>query len=464
MASKFNFKTDLDLTISGFQKEARAPLNERARNSIIATERTYGDLFDYAISDDGKTFLSKRGIYVSPFPNKAHPHPICKMIENHILYKVVPGLLSGFNSVCAVSVRPSKVAILESLHSRNQPKSKKGTTQPSHLSTDQTPEITEHPLVFSESTEGNADIKFRKIINRCIQVKDSYRYSAKRESSSYKNLSEKNCSFDDIVKECGKNSDYFFHDEVHHWSRSDFFEFLNVAEPESMLFTVVYPVEILKGIFHSCNPGIYEFYIKGDKLIWAPDGVYEEAYIQPADLSWLFGASSFVTANHSYSLSLIDSIGAHHVFALVKGNKISEPFRIFSSFSALDLGPFEGLGLHFVPEGIRFEVFMKVIYYIEAIRKVDEKNAVAKLRQLDTSNFNVHELVFVKTFAEELVLYGFAKAGDMTFWGKIWRGFFKRMPVLFQRMLGGYQSEELLQMLLQSCGETRRRLFPYFGQ
>jgi hypothetical protein len=58
-----------------------------------------------------KEHLSRAGIYLSPFSGYPHSHPVCKTLENYMLYKVLPDIIN--NTFFFVGIKNFKLNFLK---------------------------------------------------------------------------------------------------------------------------------------------------------------------------------------------------------------------------------------------------------------------------------------------------------------------------------------------------------------
>lgn len=378
-------------------------------------ESRLGKYFNYHLSDKKKEFAAQAGIYLSPYSFQSHSHPLCKTIENYLLYVVMPPMIANFNNLYVVSMKESKLRILHS------------NSQLNGISLN--------------------------LINRLVDVKDSFRYkdggdySVKYPTDLLKWNSDK--KYDPLL-DCSieKGRNFLFHDEMHYWSFDMMLDFLRKFEPDNVLCTVIFPVEIFSGVKQSLFPDVYSFQIiKNKRFVFAPDGCYSESYEQSVDMKWLFSAASFVVDDLLYSVDLIKTVGAHHLFAITKGKRIVKEIRFFREFDILDLSAFSGTEYKLPVVDVHFSFFKKIVIYLKSLKKPDSQSAVAKLRQLVGDNISLTEMLFIEDFAERFQQLGSAKFSIDGIFDQMAESLKSLLPLFFRKMLGSFGRDNIMKQI-----------------
>ncbi|ASL68496.1 RNA-dependent RNA polymerase [Ocimum basilicum RNA virus 1] len=345
-------------------------------------EESIGKYFNFNLSKEQKKFLVDKGVYLSPFSWKHHSHPGCKTIENWLLYNEI-----GFHirhicrdsSVAFLSLREGKLKNLEKIHFR----------------------------------QGNHDQTNDKIrsFNKIHSPKDCLRYS------SFSDRETLYQSFRDIGMKMEKRSCYFIHDECHYWNPADLDRFIRYTDAESIMFTVIHPVEVDVGKTSSHLPFLYEFCIDGETLHFFPDGNKSEGYEQPLSAGWWLKMSRFISRGEVYNVTLLRSIGPFHLMFLSRGGRVVESKRFFTDFNILDI-PSRFNHQHFTRDVnmiLRANFIKKIISYIKSLKKPDRESAIAKLRMMSEDDFSIEEMLFVEGLIESML-----KDGIRSIWEKGW--------------------------------------------
>nr|QQG34664.1 RdRp [Agave tequilana vitivirus 1] len=329
-------------------------IKELKANRLKEEETDADGRFDYYVSDEAYDYLSQRGIPLSLHCHRVHPHPISKMIENHILFNVFRNLSRHRN--CFISIKESKLVS-------------------SCLNKDKFTRLD----------------KVNNVYNRLVHAKDALRYT-----NPIRQLDLSNC---ETLKIQIKDAEMIFvHDEVHYWSLTDMQEFLSLCNVP-VVYSIIYPAEIHWGYKQSLNPMLYKFHLDGSgaHFTWAPDGSQAGSYVQPVN-PWLLSTSKTVSADgRTWTISKMESIGAHHVFIAVPGSLVTESEYAYTDYTILCPKRF-GSVVNPRPE-IRAELVRKTAHYLMALKKPDAASAVSKLRQLTKADETAEEILFVGTLA-----------------------------------------------------------------
>nr|ATV81271.1 replicase [Grapevine virus K] len=324
--------------------------------ALLREETQMDGLFDYYVEDDIREFLGERGLNFSVHSFRTHAHPISKMLENQILYVLAPNYMR--EKVLIVSCKESKV---KTLKMRNK-KLEKGC----------------------------------EAYNRIVHAKDHFRYTFAEKTA----LIQESAHFIEAEKKC---EDVFIHDEVQYWSLNEMQEFLgSLTNCTRVIYSIVYPAEVDCGFHASIFPEAYDFELKGEYFTWYPDGKSEGAYTQPVN-RWLLSTSRTMDAkDRVWTITKLNSIGAHHLFACTMGGTISEDCYEYSDSTVMH--PLKNLsGLrNYRDYRLRTRMIRPVLLYLMALRKPDPESAVAKLRMLSHKTESMREALFVAQLAKQL--------------------------------------------------------------
>nr|QTF19683.1 replication polyprotein [Cowpea mild mottle virus] len=364
------YRTPMEDIVSSFEPAMQSAIASKAALSYKALEEKNFQVSNFYLKAEAKQKLSAAGVYLSPFSAVVHSHPVCKTLENHVLYSVLPNYVN--NKFFFVGIKNSKINLLKS----RDPK-----------------------------------LSMISVINRYVTSKDVCRYSndfVVRSSKEIAGLSRHKATLAeatlrDLVPNLLniKAKHLFMHDELHYWRVKDLITFLEVVNPEVLLATVVYPPELLVGAKQSLNPWCYDFDIKGNKLLFYPDGVRSEGYEQPLKSGYLLTAREIHLPNGDiYCVDLIHSKYAHHLISITKGAAITCEYRSFDGFEAVAFGGLINLSSNsnpFFP--VSFDLVSKMYRYLRSLKKPDLQSAMAKLSQI-VPEPSACEIKFVQEFAE----------------------------------------------------------------
>nr|QBA83594.1 RNA dependent RNA polymerase [Cowpea mild mottle virus] len=364
------YRTPMEDIVSSFEPAMQSAIASKAALSYKALEEKNFQVFNFHLKAEAKQKLSAAGVYLSPFSAVVHSHPVCKTLENHILYSVLPNYVN--NKFFFVGIKNSKINLLKS----RDPK-----------------------------------LSVISVINRYVTSKDVCRYSndfVVRSSKEITGLSRHRATLAeatlrDLVPNLLniKAKHLFMHDELHYWREKDLITFLEVVNPEVLLATVVYPPELLVGSKQSLNPWCYDFNIKGNKLLFYPDGVRSEGYEQPLKGGYLLTAKEIHLPNGEvYCVDLIHSKYAHHLISITKGAAVTCEYRSFDGFEAVAFGGLINLSSNSNPFfQVSFDLVSKMYRYLRSLKKPDLQSAMAKLSQI-VPEPSASEIKFVQEFAD----------------------------------------------------------------
>nr|BAB15950.1 RNA polymerase [Apple stem pitting virus] len=392
-------RTAAEEVIASFTSEEQSRISTQAVLTLTNVEKDKHDLFNYALPELAKMKLFNSGIYLSPHSYRPHSHPVCKTLENNILFNILPSYLD--NSFYLVSIKKNKVDFLKRRH---------------------------------------PDLQMVETINRYISSLDKTRYggffhvSPSKISAKFKcdrrTGFESDASLVDLIPGCmeGARKRFFFHDELHYWSKEALITFLDHVKPEVMLASIVFPPEILAGAKESLNPWCYTFKIINKDLVFFPDGEQSEAYIQPVSGSYLLRTGKITTPSGDvFQLDLLKSSFSHHLISITKGEAIGQKMRFFSGFEAVSmkgLNPLRRKVESCLP--ISKSTILKIYRYLRTLKKPDLQSAMAKLSQV-CKDPNGYEIKFFEEFSKLCLKCETLNTNMLPDMRKIVQGFFLKL-------------------------------------
>nr|QWT83652.1 replicase [Potato virus S] len=345
------YRSPIEEVLTLLEPNAQSLISNVATSSFQESEKENFAWFCYHVPANAKEHLSKAGIYLSPYSGYPHSHPVCKTLENYLLYKVLPPLVN--NTFYFVGIKEFKLNFL-----------KKRIKQMSMI----------------------------QAINRYVSSADKLRYGnefvIKFGTASPELKRHHGYSLDpalrDLLPNIKRDSNLFFHDEMHYWEKNQLINFLEHCQPNTCLCTIVYPTEIFVGARRSLNPWAYEFEIKGDKLLFYPDGVRSEGYEQPVNCGFLLRTRKILLRDGTvYSVDLVCSKFSHHLVAITKGDLITPAYRSFGPFEAV-----KSVGLQGISRGrpkfypVPCHMISRLYRYLRSLKKPDKQSAMAKFSQM----------------------------------------------------------------------------------
>ncbi|AIZ76613.1 replicase polyprotein [Elderberry carlavirus A] len=367
-----SYRSPLEDVLTSFTSTEQSTIAVTAVNRYRELELEHFNLFNYALSPVAKEKLSKAGIYLSPFSAMPHSHPTCKTLENFLLYKVLPNYLDS--SFFFVGIKKQKLDFLKSR---------------------------------------NSSLGLISCVNRFVTSKDKMRYS--NDFVRYEGHLAHNSS---KIKDCfsattgtlipkvieNKARSLFLHDELHYWKPGDLIDFLTAVKPKVLLGTLVHPPELLLGATQSLNRWCYDFEVCGDDLLYFPDGVREEGYVQPRNGGYLLRTNRIILDDGAtYCVDVLCSKFSHHLISITQGDAVTPKTRCFSNFEATSS---KGLALHYrdglcaLP--ISHTIISRVYRYLRTLQKPDVQSAMAKLSQIvpEPTGF---EIKFIQEFSKFVI-------------------------------------------------------------
>nr|AFA43534.1 replicase polyprotein [Citrus leaf blotch virus] len=419
-------KTAIESILGNFEKKHVDAVYNAAAQTIISHSEFRNKHFAYALTSYQKKIASKVGIELYPNGYMPHSHPLSKIFENHILFDVLPDVVST-SKLIMCSIKESKVLIFKNIRDRKKDNGALGFCGKDTSASDHT-----------------------SFINRLVASKDIRRYTEEADaffSSKKKNDPE---LFSNNFIRCISNKEaVFFHDEVHHWTKAQMFSFLKRTKVRRFIFTIVYPPELLKKFANSQNPKVYDFKVDKGRLFFFPDGVKTEAYEQKLNMEWLFSASHFKSGDQTWTVTRHKSIYSHHLFEVSMGELISDSKIFFSDYGSIDMSKI------FLDRFRSYEVFpiaiehlYKVYSYLLCLKKPDLESGLAKLRQIIGDDVEIKEFLFFEQFCKRLI-------ERQTSWGLFGYSFFdkltdlalSKMPNVVARMFPQWKKKNTFEFL-----------------
>lgn len=345
------YRSPIEEVLTLLEPAAQSLVANTATTSYQQSERDNFEWFNYSMPAIAKEHLSNAGIYLSPYSGYPHSHPVCKTLENYLLYKVLPSIIN--NTFFFVGIKQFKLNFLRKRHK---------------------------------------NMSLVQAINRYVSSADKIRYGNEfvvKASSENRLLKrhghiEQSYTLRDLVPNIKTGANLFVHDELHYWSKDDLIDFLEVCKPEVLIGTIVYPTEIFVGAKKSLNPWCYEFEIKGDRLVYYPDRVRSEAYDQPLNGAYLLQANRIeLQDGTTYCIDLLTSKFSHHLVSLTRGNMVVPKYRSFGPFEAVQATGVDDIAKmnnSYFP--VSHQNILRVYRYLRSLKKPDKQSAMAKFSQL----------------------------------------------------------------------------------
>nr|QQG34587.1 polyprotein [Rhodiola betaflexivirus 1] len=374
----FSYKNPIEQTINQLPTKYSDQIMSDTADILIEKASDLNRFFSYVVSKEVEEFLCSRGFELAALPTQTHTHPACKMIENQIIFKVVPMLLNKTPSIALMSMRDEKA---ENLIKRRN--------------------ISKFGNVISA-----------KAVNSCIDAKDRFRYMDPQELP--KNHNE---ALDRLESECRTNGWFpkvvFMHDEIHFWEPSEIVSFFErFSEIQCLLATVVFPVEILFGEEESKNPRIYTFSLDGDQLDFFPDGYVSEGYTQSSSNSrWPLIYSGLTNGVTSLRVSILYTLGAHHLISIDRGEAKSG-VSFFEKPTCLLKSELEVLGEEICSGLVERGTMSSILLYLSCLKSPNRESAMAKLRQTEKRALLPDEAFLVSSIASTFMKFDFGSDLD----------------------------------------------------
>nr|QQG34607.1 polyprotein [Breadfruit capillovirus 1] len=374
----FTYRNPLEIAINKLPSKQSDQLLALTTDEIEKTLGITNDLFSFSIKPEDQELLQSKGVTLAPIGFKSHSHPMCKMVENHILYVVLPNLVKSLRNVAFFSLRGEK-------HSK---------------------------FIKMYSAFAFGKIKSMGMYNAIIDAKDKLRYG----HTSYEGFRDR---VQGLKADCLRANHFpkvlLLHDELHFLSPLDIaYIFEQIPEIDRVLATTVAPIEAILGDSVSKEPRVYTFKVVGDVMSFYPDGVASEAYEQNlSTTSWPFKYSSIKWANRSIRVHKLYSLFAHHVFSFDRGRQRNQMLH-FDKPSCLLSSELKVLTKRFDTAVINRSTLSSLSTYMACLKSANAASAVAKLRQLEKRDLYPDELNFVYSFGEHFKNFGMRDDFDIS--------------------------------------------------
>jgi len=241
------------LTPTTHRDTITAPIVE----SLATPLRRSLERYPWSIPKEFHPFLHTCGIDISGFGHAAHPHPVHKTIETHLLMDVWPNYARGPSDV--MFIKPEKFAKLQTRQAN-----------------------------------------FSHLINYRLVPKDTTRYPT--------------TSTD--LPDC---ETVFMHDALMYYSPGQIADlFHQCPQLQKLYASLVVPAE--SSFTHlSLHPELYRFRFQGDDLVYEPEGNPAANYTQPRRaLEWL-QTTGFTSGHEFFTVTLLDSFGPVHSLLIQRG-------------------------------------------------------------------------------------------------------------------------------------------------
>nr|QED43221.1 replicase [Garlic common latent virus] len=348
------YRSPLEEVLTSFSASEQSLIAEPAITSYRGLERDLFHFFNYNVGPYAKEKLIGAGVYLSPFSGIPHSHPVCKTLENHLLYRVLPSILD--NTFLFVGIKESKLNFLRARHQ---------------------------------------NLSMVELVNRYVTSADKVRYpndfhlsiTAEQCFNRYDGFKHLGPGLRKLLPHCitVKPRRLFLHDELHYWCERDLVTFLSAVRPEKIIGTVVYPPELLKGVKFSLNKWCYDFDVEGDDLIFYPDGVRTESYTQPLSGCFYLKVGTLKLLDGSvYHIDVIHSAFSHHLISITAGEAVRAPTNSFSNFDATTCRGLPNISFRSLGPcvAVPYPVISRVYRYLRTLQKPDLQSAMAKLSQI----------------------------------------------------------------------------------
>ncbi|CAJ43605.1 RNA-dependent RNA polymerase [Narcissus common latent virus] len=367
------YRTPIEDIVNFFEPQTQAVIANSAAAIYKQLEEVICQYFNYYMPAMAKRRLSTAGIYLSPYSAVAHSHPVCKTLENYILYTVLPTYIN--NKYFFVGIMERKLQLLKN---RN-----------SHLDSVQC--INRYVTSADKMRYGNDFVVFNSHPNESLG-----RHGKGLTAPTLKDIVE--------PLQRRKAKQLFLHDELHHWSSKNLVDFLTHLRPDTLLGTLVYPPELLFKQTRSLNEWCYTFEIIGGTFFYYPDGVRSEGYQQPLAGGFLLKTSKIVLEDGDcYMVDVLCSKFSHHLVSLTRGEAINCTHRSFGPFEATASEELTALSPEYpICFPVSYDIVNKIYRYLRTLKEPDEQSAMAKLSQIVAEPTGA-EIDFVEGFARLII-------------------------------------------------------------
>nr|UEE94772.1 RNA-dependent RNA polymerase [Pea streak virus] len=363
------YRSPLEEVLGSFSSSEQSLIAIPAIANLKGVEQDNHNLFNYALSPIAKQKLISNGLYLSPFSAMPHSHPVCKTLENYLLYKVLPNYID--HRFYFVGIKESKINFLRSREKKLN-----------------LCEVVNRYVTSADKARYGSEFTIRRTLESDNEIKSRYGRLPPNLVDLIPQFSSK------------QGLHLFLHDELHYWSRADLRLFLTACNPIKMLATVVIPPELLIGATESMNKWCYTFNIEDGELFFFPDGVTTEGYSQRADCADLLNLAKIILDDGTtYCVDILCSKFSHHLIAITRGDAIVPKTRTFSNFEAVGTK-----GIADLMEGdiqclpISYTTISKIERYLMTLNKPDVQSAIAKLGQI-VQEPSAFEIKFVREYA-----------------------------------------------------------------
>nr|WAB21277.1 RNA-dependent RNA polymerase [Banmivirus BanMMV] len=375
----FHHRTGAQVLLNSLNSDEQTKVLKDAVTALKEYESRNLSVSPYCMSDKARLLLDESGIPLSSTPFVSHSHPVCKTLENHLLFNVLPSYIKD-NSFIILSMKQEKFNLFSA---RNK-------------------------------------LPFLELVNRFVTVKDVVRYSndyvvhSSKEGFNYRSKSDflSSNSLIPVLKKKveiepskrKKDLNIFMHDELHYWGYQELSSFLDLYKPNVIVGTHIFPKEIMKGYTKSVNPTVYQFEIDGENFHFFPDGKRTECYTQKISSQFLLRARKIVTkSGQIYTVSVPYTIFAHSIVIIKRGDFETEHVRYFDQSECVDLSDICKFGTGFSKGvAISTEMLLNMISYLKSLKKPDVQSAIAKLRMFK-DEVTGEEIQFVTEFTSMLI-------------------------------------------------------------
>nr|BCT87071.1 replicase [Grapevine virus A] len=402
-----------NLYTNGAEEQIKA-IKELKSKRLLETELGLDGLFDYYIPDTVREILTGYGMEFSVHSFQGHAHPISKMIENHMLYRIAPHYFSTRTLI--VSCKESKVKRLK-------------------------------------ISNKNRNFNFSQY-NRLVHAKDHHRYE-----NAVRDLDVG--SLTGVINLESTIECVFIHDEVQYWSLDEMQRFLgSLKYATRVVYSIVYPAEVEAGFTQSLFPEAYTFDLKEGRLTWYPDGKADGSYTQPVN-PWLLGCSKTMDSmSRSWTITKLQTIGAHHLFSAVLGSYLTEDSYKYDNFTVINPNDILRGRRGCKPLYLRARMIRPTLLYLCALKKADSNSAVAKLRMLSNREENMDEALFVAQLAKQIKDTGlYDRMGNPSIKSLLSEAFHDIAGNLFTRLFNKPEYDaRCLEKFIRACETTEFEL------
>nr|QQG34678.1 RdRp [Liriodendron tulipifera tymovirus 1] len=234
----------------------RDAVTQDIANALINDVATAKEITPYSMTPSAVAALISVGIPASNAFTGSHRHPAHKAIENFILLKILPRLITGKTAV--MWMKPAK---FERLRSKNN--------------------------------------LFYKLINRYVTPKDYSRYN-------------------ETVTKVGGYSTILMHDAMHYLQPKDVMNlFKENKDLNEIVATIVYPAEVLRRE-NSFFPLMYDLTYQKETFTYSMERDTTDCYIQPY-CDWVITTSSLKEGDLNVTIERIEGFYGHHILVFRKG-------------------------------------------------------------------------------------------------------------------------------------------------